>query len=239
MSTMKVLRYRITLLDPLFYAREGLYGAYTPPLLHGTAVNGAVAAALNYEPEKQPLVMSETNGGRNTPRYENSWDGRDFYFTPAALATPLRYFSEVTKGENDGYLFRTAGSELFRAMTLNYLAPESVFEGFAILPVNLEPPEIIRLGSFRGKAVLEGEECRHRGRTRDRIADHPVDPLVTPVSRGVARNMFPYPVIENARVAEALALSLQDNEWFAAFPAPLVDQLLTRDEGDTPGAMIF
>jgi hypothetical protein len=236
---MKVLHYKITLLDPLFYAREGLYGAYTPPLLHATAVNGAVAAALNWEPEKQPLLMNEHNGGRNTPRYENSWDGRKFYFTPAALTTPLRYFPEVTKGENDGYVFRTGGSELFRAMTLNYLAPESVFEGFAILPMNLKPPSLIRLGSFRGKAELQCKECKEKERVSNRIVDHPVDPLVSKVSRGVARNLFPYPVIENAHVDDVLSLSLGRKHCHAAFPPPLMDKLFERVENESSENMIF
>ncbi len=48
---MIFFRYRITLFDPLYYAREGLFGAFTPHVLHGTAVNHAVTAALGLHPE--------------------------------------------------------------------------------------------------------------------------------------------------------------------------------------------
>ena len=82
---MRFFRYRITLFDPLYYAREGLFGAFTPQVLHGTAVNHAITAALGMHPKRQPYVMAETNGGMDVPRYNDSRASRHFYFTPAAV----------------------------------------------------------------------------------------------------------------------------------------------------------
>jgi hypothetical protein len=217
---MQAFEYTITLLDHLFYAREGLSAAYTPPCLHATAVNLAVSAALNLTPDAQPLVISDENGGQNVPRYKNSLINEQFYFTPARLDGGLFYQPEITKGENDGYTvvtspnlaqegFRGKGAgELFRAETLNYLTPETRFEGFLI--IRDEEPEkslffadefLIRLGTFRGKARIKIKALRAIRPLREPgTASHPVDPLVSSVRRGVAINMFPYPVVDNCTV---------------------------------------
>lgn len=221
---MQAYKYTITILDHLFYAREGLSAAYTPPYLHATAVNLAVCAALNISPEGQPLVVSDENGGRNTPRYKNSLVSEEFYFTPARLDGACQYKPEVTKGENDGFTvvtdtkFKTEGirgigpGELFRAETLNFLPPETRFEGFLIIrdeesgTAPAFPPQfLIRLGTFRGKARLKLEDLRTVRLLKDPgTASHPVDPLVSSVRRGVAINMFPYPIVENSIVAHGL-----------------------------------
>ncbi len=221
---MKAYDYTITLLDHLFYAREGLSAAYTPPYLHGTAVNLAVCAALNISPEGQPLVVSEENGGQNVPRYKNSLVGEGFYFTPARLNGATFYQPEITKGENDGYTvvtspnlsqkgFRGKGpGELFRAETLNYLTPETEFEGFLVIrdeemiKLPIFPNQfLIRLGTFRGKARMSLNPLRSVHPLREPgTASHPVDPLVSSVRRGVAINMFPYPIVDNSIVTHGL-----------------------------------
>lgn len=221
---IQAYEYKITLLDHLFYAREGLSAAYTPPYLHATAINLAVCAALNMFPEGQPLVISDENGGRNIPRYKSSLISEDFYFTPARLDGVSFYQPEMTKGENDGYTvvtspnlsqegFRGKGAgELFRAETLNYLTPETKFEGFLIIrdeetgKIHAFPDEfLIRLGTFRGKARMRLNLLRTvRPLKEPGVASHPVDPLVSSVRRGVAINMFPYPVIENCVVSYGL-----------------------------------
>jgi len=221
---VKVYLYRVKLLDPLFYAREGLSGAFTPPYLHGTAINLAVKAALNLEPEKQPLLVSEHNGGRNIPRYSNSLVSNEFYFTPARLVSLLKYFSEITKGENDGYIFRTGMGELFQAGrqagTLNYLSPESIFEGYLIEKTPYDWPRIIRLGSFRGKAMLGLFELEIiKSVDTLETASHPIDPLVTEVKRGILINMFPYPLVENARISHGIIAKGEKGSFhIVAFP---------------------
>jgi CRISPR type I-D-associated protein Csc1 len=217
---MQAFEYNIKLLDHLFYAREGLSAAYTPPYLHATAVNLAVNAALNIAPDAQPLILSDENGGQNVPRYKNSLVSEQFYFTPARIVGAISYQAEVTKGENDGYTivtspnlaqkgFRGKGAgELFRAETLNYLTPESMFEGFLIIRDELSenvpvfPEEfLIRLGTFRGKARIKLRPLKSLRPLREPgTASHPVDPLVSSVRRGVAVNMFPYPVVDNCTV---------------------------------------
>lgn len=217
---LRVYLYRIKLFDPLFYAREGLSAAYTPPYLHATAVNLAVKSALNLNPEAQPLLVLDNNGTRNIPRYSNSLVSDDFYFTPARLMVPLKYFSEVTKGENDGYIFRTEMGELFQAGMLNYISPEAIFEGYLIEKKLYEWPHLIRLGSFRGKASLTLVDLEIINRlSAFTTASHPIDPLVTSVKRGVSINIFPYPLVENARILHALLVRGNDrSNHVIAFP---------------------
>jgi CRISPR type I-D-associated protein Csc1 len=202
---MKVFAYSIYLLDPLFYAREGLSAAFTPSYLHATAINFAVTATLGIDPEGQPYVVSEDNGGRNTPRYENSLASDKFYFTPARLASPLKYFPEWTKGENDGFTAQTKMGEVLKAEILNYLPPETQFKGFLISNEEVDFPDLIRLGTFRGKARLGLEELKIiKSVEKEQTASHPVDPLLSEVSRGIMVNMFPYPIVENATIKHGI-----------------------------------
>jgi len=196
---MQAYAYKIILLDALFYAREGLSAAFTPPYLHATAVNLAVKASICLDPQDQPLLISEGNGGRNTPRYQNSLVSPKFYFTPARLASPLCYRPEITKGENDGFTVENKQGEVLKAEILNYLPPETEFKGYLMSKQNLNWPQIIRLGTFRGKARLEIRELENISAFNEVITvSHPVDPLVSKVHRGIMVNMFPYPIIENA-----------------------------------------
>jgi hypothetical protein len=257
---MQVYKYSVTLLDHLFYAREGLSAAYTPPYLHATAVNLAVCAALNISPEGQPLVVSDENGGRNTPRYKNSLVSGEFYFTPARLDGACQYKPEITKGENDGFTVVTSpnlsqagfmgkgAGELFRAETLNFLPPETKFEGFLIIrdeesdTAPVFPSQfLIRLGTFRGKARMKLEAMRTVRPLRESgTASHPVDPLVSSVRRGVAINMFPYPIVENSIVVHGL-WCLQGGsglERIVALPDGWQWPVSTRLAGKAPTAII-
>uniref|UniRef100_A0A7C4U6N1 Type I-D CRISPR-associated protein Cas5/Csc1 n=1 Tax=candidate division WOR-3 bacterium TaxID=2052148 RepID=A0A7C4U6N1_UNCW3 len=206
----KIYLYQIKLVDPLFYSREGLSASFTPPYLHATAVNFAVKNALNIDPHEQPYIISEENGiSKDNPRYKNSLISNDFYFTPARLITPLKYFSEITKGENDGFIFTTKQGEPLQAGTLNYISPESIFEGFLVEKRPYKWPKTIRLGSFRGKAVLKLNELEIlKIINSNTVVSHPVDPLVTVVKKGIAIAMFPYPIIENAECSICILAKL-------------------------------
>ena len=208
---MTFFRYRITLFDPLYYAREGLFGAYTPQVLHGTAVNHAITASLGLHPERQPYVIAETNGGMDVPRYADSRASRRFYFTPAAVEGPSGDWSEIAKGDNDGFAFRVEAGEILKATQLHFLPPETRFVGLALAKDGMRAfPERIRLGSFRGLARLEIEEAA----SSELIAgpapvDHPVDPLVSKAVRGVALNLFPYPLVQNAVCSKVYELKFE------------------------------
>lgn len=224
---MKVFVYSIYLLDPLFYAREGLSAAFTPPYLHATAINFAVNAALGIYPEGQPYVVSDHNGGRNIPRYKNSLSSDKFYFTPAKLTSPLKYFPEWTKGENDGFAAQTKMGEVLKAEILNYLPPETEFKGFLLSKEDIAFPDLIRLGTFRGKARLFVEEQEIvRALEKEQTASHPVDPLLSEVFRGIMINMFPYPIIENATVKHGLEVRNRKE--------PLMKVVAFPDEWQTP-----
>jgi len=215
----KIYLYRIKLLEPLFHSQEGLSASFTPPYLHATAVNFAVKNVLNIHPQEQPYLIRDENGiSKNNPRYKNSLVSNDFYFTPARLTTPLKYFPEITKGENDGFIFTTKPAEPLQAGTLNYIPPESIFEGFLIEKKSYNWPKIIRLGSFRSKAILELIELEIITTNFNIVVSHPVDPLVTNIKRGIAIMMFPYPIIENPECSNCVIAKSNGRPYRIAFP---------------------
>lgn len=221
---IRVLRYGIALLDSLFYSREGLSGAITPKYLHATAVNHAVAYALGINPEDQPYIISENNGGRNTPRYENSLISEDFYFTPARPEGNVTYLPEIVKGELDGFIKRGYGAgaggraEVLKASRLFSIPPEMRFEGYLLCKKEFDFPRVIRLGSFRGKARLTGAEVKVVSEKSEELVEHPVDPLVNEVMRGVMINMFPYPILENAVCKDCIEIRERGLRKFVARP---------------------
>ncbi|MDD5089729.1 MAG: hypothetical protein PHQ23_02330, partial [Candidatus Wallbacteria bacterium] len=101
---MRIYPYTVRLIDPLFYSRESLSGAFTPPYLHATAINHAVAWAMGRSRIDQSYLISDAAGGRNVPRYANSFIEPDFYFTPASLEGDLDYYAETVKGDMDYYI---------------------------------------------------------------------------------------------------------------------------------------
>lgn len=196
---MKIFKYTLYLLDPLFYSQEGLGGAKTPNYIHATAINHAVAYSLNINPRGQPYIISERNGGRNSPRYERSLISDEFYFTPARLRGNVKYCPEIVKGELDGFVRKGyPGAEVLRASQLFFIPPESEFEGYGICKEEFEIPSTIRLGSFRGKAKLALNEAKFVREKANALTDHPIDPLVCEAIRGIMINMFPYPLVEHA-----------------------------------------
>lgn len=238
---MRIFRYTIALIDPLFYSQEGLSGAVTPRYLHATAVNHAIAYALGGI-ESQPYLMAENNGGRNTPRYENSVISEDFYFTPAQLKGNPKYLPEIVKGELDGFIRKGyPGAEVLRASRLFSLVSESEFEGYGICKNGVVLPEIIRLGSFRGKARLKINTTRFIKRLSKTLVDHPADPLVTEVLRGVMVNTFPYPLIENAICKDCLEIRIEGERFskVISLPEEILKNTMKEEEVVRGNTVIF
>lgn len=198
---MNLFRFRITLYDPLFYAREGLSAALTPKILHATAINHAVCAARGDHVVNQPFVIADKNGGMDTPRYEDSCISEQFYFSPASIVGTANDWPEIVKGDNEGFFFKVKAGEILKATRLLFIAPETQFVGLGVAKAkSIEFPARIRLGSFRGVARLETESAnkfKSLASDTSHSVDHPVDPLVSVVDRGVMHNMFPYPLVEN------------------------------------------
>lgn len=213
-------------MDPIFYSREGLSGAYTVPYIHATALNHAVSFSLTINPESQPYIISDSNGGRDIPRYINSISSNDFYFTPARLKGNLNYYGELVKGDGDGYIqlgygASTGKKEMLKASKIFSISPESKFEGYLIVyKENISMPPLIRLGSFRGKAELTLGKGPLKIGKKDiaNYVSHLVDPLVTNVKRGRLINMLPYPIVENAYYEKCVEVYEGGFKKFIALP---------------------
>lgn len=226
---MELFSFRIRLIDPVFFAREGVSGAFTPPYLHATALNHAVTWAMGEEREDQSYLMSDQRGGRNTPHYESSLIDDDFYFTPARLVGSPNYYTEIVKGDGDraiqvGYGaakingVNVGKNEILKAYRIYSLAPESIFEGYILSPSHIDcMPGLIRLGSFRGVASLElSGPLKIIGTEKRKYCDHPVDPLVSKVIRGVPVPMLPYPIVDQAMAEDVLEFRKHGQRAFAA-----------------------
>lgn len=250
---MEIYPYTIKLIDPLFYSREALSGAYTPTYLHATAVNHAVAWSIGRTREDQSYVISEEKGGRNIPRYNHSWIEPDFYFTPASLNGAVNYLVEMVKGDMD-YLIQPGfgqakllgknigRNEVLKAYRIFSIPPEAEFNGYlhADPEIISHLPACIRLGSFRGKAILTtGKAMKTFGIVSDQYVNHPVDPLVSKVKRGVMIGMFPYPIVDSAFAEYAYETRNHGQREFIAFPTREVpfdkDALLKRLNELKPG----
>jgi len=250
---MEIYPYTIQLIDPLFYSHEALSGAFTPPYLHATAVNHAVAWSMGRIREDQSYIISDAGGGRNVPRYEHSWIEPDYYFTPAAIEGDANYMVETVKGDMD-YLIQpgfgqakimgknVGRNEVLKAYRIFSIPPEAEFKGY----LHAEPdtvrflPEYIRLGSFRGKTRLEiGKTEKVFGIASDQYVNHPVDPLVSDVKRGIMIGMFPYPIVDSAFVANVYEIRNKGRREFIAVPSLKVsfnkDDLQIRLEDLKPG----
>lgn len=228
---MKIFKYTLKLIDPLFYSLEGLSGATTPKFIHATAINHAVLYATEKDLKFQPYLMAEENGGRNIPRYRNSLVSQEFYLTPARLKGNVVYMPEIAKGELDGFVVKGyPGAEVLRASRLFSIAPESEFEGYGFLTDGFELPSLVRLGSFRGKARLEWEEVMFIKQMTNESVDHPVDPLVSEAIRGVMVNLFPYPLVENAICKSCLEI----REKGSRFPRKIVLPVVVKSKNDDP-----
>ena len=252
---MELFSYTIKLIDPLFYSHEALSGAYTPAYLHATALNHAVAWSMGRIREDQSYIISERNGGRNTPRYNHSWIEPDFYFTPASIEGAVNYLVEIVKGDMD-YLIQPGfgqakilgknigRNEVLKAYRIFSIPPETEFKGY----LHAEPEMIkylsslIRLGSFRGKAILDiGEKIKTFGIVSDQYINHPVDPLVSRVKRGVMIGMFPYPIVDSAFVEYAYEIRNYGHSEFVAVPSREIhfekEELLKRLSDLKPGLL--
>lgn len=226
---MTLWSYRIKLIDPLFFSREGISGAFTPPYIHATALNYAVASSIGKCREDQLYITADADRGRNTPWYKSSKIEKDFYLTPARLCSSPNYYVEVVKGDGDRLIEIGYGSkqlegvqvgrnEVLKAYRLFSLAPESIFEGY--LYTVLEPqefPRLIRLGSFRSIAIFNiEEEYRIIRCVEQKLCDHAVDPLVNKVLRGVMVPILPYPIIDQPLVSKAWEIRKNNRPTYVA-----------------------
>jgi len=230
---MELYSYTIKLIDPLFFAKEGISGAFTVSYLHATALNHALTWAMGKSRHDQPYFMAEENGGKNRPRYETSWIDNEFYATPARLKGAPTYYTEIVKGDGDknvqiGYGaakindVAVGKNEVLKAYRLYSISSESVFEGYVYSNIQSDKfPKLIRLGSFRGLALFKIEESyKIIGNEKKKYCDHPVDPLVNKVLRGIAIPMLPYPVVDQALVEKVVEIrKFRQRIFVAALPA--------------------
>jgi len=250
---MQIYPYTVKLIDPLFYSHEALSGAYTPSYLHATALNHAVAWSMGRVREDQSYIISEQNGGRNIPRYNHSWIEPDFYFTPASIVGGVNYIVETVKGDMD-YLIQPGfgqakilgknigRNEVLKAYRIFSIPSETEFAGYLHADPDIikDLPTCIRLGSSRGKAFLKiGDKIKTFGIAPDEYINHPVDPLVSKVKRGVMIGMFPYPIVDSALAEYAYEIRDHGRREFIAVPSREItydkDVLLKRLDDLKPG----
>jgi len=223
LQEVTLYRTRVILLDPLFYAREGLSGGFTPMILHATALNHAYASAVGICLPGQGYVQrpNENVNSPNVPVYKNSLVLEELYLTPMEPRGTVNYIAETTKGEHEGFLSTTRAGEILKAYRLHYIPPDTEFEGFALSLGNavVEAKLILRLGSFRGSARFYAEKIGSVLKVlTDVFVDHPVDPLVSQVTRGTAVNIFPYPILRNARCRKAYQTTFRGRKIAVAIP---------------------
>jgi len=226
---MKLYSYSLKLIEPLFFAREGISGAFTPTYIHATALNYALAWAMGKSRNEQSYLMTNINGNRNEPFYKSSLIDNDFYLTPARLKGSPSYYTEIVKGDGDktiqvGYgaakinNVSVGRNEVLKAYRIYSIAPESIFEGYLYLNIDVERlPKLIRLGSFRGLAVFEvNGPLRIISKEKQKYCDHPVDPLVSKVLRGTSVPMLPYPVVDQAMIEDVLEIRRHGQRAFVS-----------------------
>lgn len=185
---MKLYSYKLTLIDPLYFALEGISGAFTPNCIHATAINCAVSWSLGIISDKQSYITyDDKNEKRNVPKYENSLINENFYFTPAE-SIKTSYYPEIIKGDGDKYIqvgygntnnsknkYKDSGdkahenalqykllskNEVLKSYQIYSIAPESQFEGYVYVKDEFtkQLPTIIRLGSFRSTVNVEYQQ---------------------------------------------------------------------------------
>jgi len=223
LQEVTLYRTRVTLLDPLFYAREGLSGGFTPMVLHATALNHAYASAVGICLPGQAYVQRPKENARspNIPFYKDSLVLEGLYLTPMEPKGAVHYIAETTKADHEGFLSITRQGEILKAYRLHYIPPDTEFEGFALSLGNVavENRLILRLGSFRGSARFRAEKIGSVSKVlTDVFVDHPVDPLVSQVTRGAAVNIFPYPILRNARCKKAYQTVFRRRRLAVAVP---------------------
>jgi len=250
---MKIFHYKIQLIDPIFFAREGISGAFTPPYIHATAINHSVIWAKGKESESQLYIISDTlDKHRNIPRYESSRITDDFYFTPARQTTNYGYYSEIVKGDGDksiqvGYgktkmktpdspkeqkIKRRFHNEILKAYRIHSIPPETILEGYLYTKLDKEEfPRLIRLGSFRGLAKLEIEECKVLHPDKNKSCKHPVDPLVQRPIKGILIPMLPYPIVENPVIEDVWLIKSKNYETYIAAFSDITNQTPEASKG--------
>jgi len=218
---MEVYRYSVEIQDFLFYAQEAISGTVTPRWLHATAMNYALAYAMNIIPEEQPYVM-RSKEGRNVPSYESSFIQKaGFYATAASVSNIARpkLHTYLVKGDQEGYGYISGrGGEVLRVSRVSMLPPGTIFNGFIVSEKHGEFPPRIRLGRFRIPVRLNVSRGEVVSKNEEHIVDHPVDPLVTTVKRGVLIPMLPYPLVTKACSRNCLVVRFDEGVFHVATP---------------------
>lgn len=218
---MEVYLYEIELQDFLFFAQEAVSGTVTPRWLHATAINYALAYAMNAVPDQQPYFMC-TSGGRNVPAYDSSFiPGVGFYATAARMTNSekSKMVTFLVKGDSEGYGYVTGkGGEVLRVSTVSMLPPGTLFRGFILGEGPQKFPQKIRLGRFRSPARLVIHKGEIQKECRRELVDHPVDPLVSKTKRGVLVPLLPYPLVDKACVERCLCVEFKEVTFCIAIP---------------------
>ncbi len=174
-------------------------------------------------PEGLVEYMTETAKGDRESWVQVSYGGAKL--TLDFLDFDPGFVKRVEHRAIKGAISLKSPSEILKAYRLFSIVPETMMTGY--LWTNLEKdsfPKLIRLGSFRGLALLEiGNPLSVRLDAGKRYCDHPIDPLVSKVVRGIPVPMLPYPIIEFPQAENTVEVRIKDRTAFVAVPVRKVE----------------
>jgi hypothetical protein len=98
------------------------------------------------------------------------------------------------------------------------LPPETRLQGYVFMKDHVDFPQRIRLGRFRSPALFSVTPADEWSFDEGGIVDHPVDPLVTKVERGVMVPILPYPLVDRAYVKKTLSVRFGGQRVRVALP---------------------
>lgn len=209
---VNIYRCQIELHDQLYFATRELGRLYeTEPVIHNYALCYALGLV---DSEIYATTVSEEYSYRyfcqeQIPLYEQHLtplNTQGIYITPAKTLTHTTVLNTWKYANNNYHVEMEKTQKNFPSFGRNKeIAPESVFEFFAISEKLLKLPKWIRLGKWSSKAeITQSEPLNFKRQQGDFTCSHPLNPLDVMFTHQVISydviNMPPVSLIKNAKI---------------------------------------
>lgn len=209
---VNIYRCQIELHDQLYFATRELGRLYeTEPVIHNYALCYALGLV---DSEVHSTTVSEEYSYRyfcqeQIPWYEQHLtplNAQGIYITPAKTLTHTTVLNTWKYANNNYHVEMEKTQKNFPSFGRNKeIAPESVFEFFAISEKLLKLPKWIRLGKWSSKAeITQSEPLNFKRQQGDFTCSHPLNPLDVMFTHQVISydviNMPPVSLIKNAKI---------------------------------------